>query len=262
MVKTVHLPKSRRVRLFRCFLRSREEKKLAHLAGHIAGDGALLRPCQRLVHIGAFQYPQSAHVLLGLGVRPVGDEHLAAGLGPQRLGAAGRGNAARELPYAGSNHFAVESMDLFHHLFGHERRVEVVGDVVGNQILWHDFFSLVSVGLFPMTRFLHSGTVDHRSLSYSRWGDRKSTATLIFYLSLLIFLIAAAESAPPGNAAPAPVGSAPAPFHKQPGPRRSCPACGTNLHEPNAPGSNLPICQLPRPRRYASDRPLDHPAWQ
>src|SRR5215472_17467595 len=60
--------------------RSRVEKKLAHLAGHIAGDGSLLRPCECLIHIGGFQYPKSARVLLGLGVRSVGDEHLAVGL--------------------------------------------------------------------------------------------------------------------------------------------------------------------------------------
>jgi aspartate carbamoyltransferase catalytic subunit len=58
--------------------RSREEKKLAYLA-HIAGDGTFLRPCQRLLDVSAFQYPESAHVLLGLGVRLVGDEHLAVG---------------------------------------------------------------------------------------------------------------------------------------------------------------------------------------
>src|SRR5262249_22704172 len=52
--------------------RSRVEEKLAHLAGHTAGDGSLLRPCECLIHIGGFQYPESAHVLLGLGVRPVG----------------------------------------------------------------------------------------------------------------------------------------------------------------------------------------------
>src|SRR6266496_955439 len=136
------------------FLRSRVEKKLAHLAGHIAGDGTLLRPCQRLVDISAFQYPKSAHVLLGLGVRSVGDEHLAVGLGPQRLRAASRGNAAGELPHAGSNQFAVERVDLLDHRFGYGGRVEVVGEVVTNQILWHDFFSFVSCGLFPMTRFL------------------------------------------------------------------------------------------------------------
>src|SRR5579863_2632216 len=130
---------------FGLLFRSREEKKLAHLAGHIAGDGSLLRPSECLVHIGAFQYPKSAHVLLGLGVRPVGDQHLAAALGPQRLRAASRGNAAGELPHAGSNHFAVESVDLLHHRFGYGGRVEVVGKVVCNQILWHDFFSLMSV---------------------------------------------------------------------------------------------------------------------
>jgi hypothetical protein len=40
--------------------RSRVEKKLAHLARRIAGDGALARPRQRLVHIGGFQYPETA----------------------------------------------------------------------------------------------------------------------------------------------------------------------------------------------------------
>ena len=84
-------------------------------------------------------------MLLGLQVRPVRDEHLAVGLPPQRLRAAGRGNAAGELPHAGSNQFAVERVDLFDHRFGYGGRVEVVGEVISNQILWHDFFSLVSV---------------------------------------------------------------------------------------------------------------------
>src|SRR5215471_10538694 len=81
--------------------RSREEKKLAHLAGNIASDGSLLRPCECLIHIGGFQYPKSAHVLLGLGVRSVGDEHIAVCLLSQRLCFGGRGNAAGELPGAG-----------------------------------------------------------------------------------------------------------------------------------------------------------------
>ena len=72
MVKTVHIPKSRRVRLFRCSLWVRVEKKFAHLAGHIAGDGSLLRPCKCLIQIGGFQYPESAYVLLGLGIRSCG----------------------------------------------------------------------------------------------------------------------------------------------------------------------------------------------
>src|SRR5690242_5831265 len=45
------------------------KKKLAHFAGHIAGDGTLFRPFERLIHICGFQYPKSAHVLLGLYVR-------------------------------------------------------------------------------------------------------------------------------------------------------------------------------------------------
>src|ERR1035441_10124410 len=107
----MYLTTSRRESLFRSFLRSRIEKKLAHLANHIAGDGTLLRPCQRLVDISAFQYPETAHVLLGLGVRLVGDEHLAVGLGPQCLCVGGRGNAAAQLPHAGSNPFAGERVE-------------------------------------------------------------------------------------------------------------------------------------------------------
>src|SRR5258708_18791738 len=91
-------------------------------------------------------------------------------------------------------------------------------------------------------------------LSYSRWEDGKSTAIPIF--------ISAAESAPAGIAAPVPVGSAPELSHTRTGPQPSCPACGTNLHGLNAPGNNLPIRPVPTPRRYASDRPLDHRAWQ
>src|SRR5262249_3561949 len=82
---------------------SRVEKKLAHFAGYIAGDGRPLRPGKCFIQIGGFQYPESAHVLLGLGVRSVGDEHLAVGLLPQRLRVGGRGNAAGELPCAGSD---------------------------------------------------------------------------------------------------------------------------------------------------------------
>src|SRR5215510_14114986 len=82
--------------------RSRVEKKLAHLAGHIAGNGTLLRPCECLINIGGFQYPKSANVLLGLGVRSVGDEHLAVTLLSQRLCIGGRGNTAGKLPGAGS----------------------------------------------------------------------------------------------------------------------------------------------------------------
>src|SRR5262245_9658429 len=76
--------------------RSREEKQLAHLAGHITGDGALLRPCKCLVDIGAFQNPETAHVLFSLRVRPIGDRHLAVGLPSQRLCVGGRGNATGE----------------------------------------------------------------------------------------------------------------------------------------------------------------------
>src|SRR5436190_9876758 len=130
-------------RLFRCSLRVRVEKKLTHLARRIAGDGTLARPRQRLVHIGSFQYPETAHMLLGLGVWPIGDEHRTIRLLPHRLCVAGRGNSASELPGAGSDHFAVERVDLLDHRFGYGGRVEVVGEVVSNQILWHDFSFLL-----------------------------------------------------------------------------------------------------------------------
>src|SRR5882672_2248684 len=75
-------------------------------------------------------------------------------------------------------------------------------------------------------------------------------------------LISAAESAPAGIAALVPVGSAPELSHKPPEPQGSCRAGGTDPPGLNAPGNNLPIRHVPTPRRSASDRPLDHRAWQ
>src|SRR5215468_12707450 len=87
---------------------------------------------------------------------------------------------------------------------------------------------------------VHSGTVAHRAVAYSRCGDHKSTETPIF--------ISAAESVPAGTAVPVPVGSGPGLSHKRTGPRLSCPACGTTLHELNAPGNNLPVRPAPTTR--------------
>ena len=55
----------------------------------------LARPRERLVHIGGFQYPEAAHVLLGLGVWPIGDGHRTIRLLPHHLCVAGLGNAAQ-----------------------------------------------------------------------------------------------------------------------------------------------------------------------
>ena len=116
-----------------------------------------------LIWTSSFQYPETAHVLLGLDVWPIGDEHRTIRLLPHRLCVAGRGNSASELPHAGSNHFAVERVDLFHHRFGYGGRVEVVGEVISNQILWHDF-SPWFLWFVPDDSFpVHSGTVAHRS---------------------------------------------------------------------------------------------------
>src|SRR5262249_55194789 len=89
-------------------LGSRVEKKFAHLTGHITADGSLARPRECLIEISGFQYPKTAHVLLGLSVWPIGDKHRTIRLFLHRLCVAGRGNAAGELPYAGSNQFTVE----------------------------------------------------------------------------------------------------------------------------------------------------------
>src|SRR5277367_3663164 len=110
-----------------------------------------------------------------------------------------------------------------------------------------------------MTRLLFTHrTVAHRYLSYSRWGDGKSTAAPFLFQ----FFISTAESVPAGIAAPVPVGSGPELSHKRTEPRLSCRACGTYLHGLNAQGNNLPVRPVPTPRRYASDRPLDHRALQ
>src|SRR6266404_9065007 len=97
----------------------------------------------------------------------------------------------------------------------------------------------VSDDSFPV----HSGAVIIVLLSYSRWGDGKSTALQIF--------ISAAGSALAGIAAPVPVASAPELSHKRTGPQLPCRACGTYRHGRNAPDSNSPIRHLPAPRRYA-----------
>src|SRR5690348_16770026 len=84
-VQTLAGISSHLARLFCGSLRARVEKKFAHLAGDIAGDSSLLRPCKRLIQIGGFQDPESAHVFLGLGVRTIGDDHPSVGLLPERL---------------------------------------------------------------------------------------------------------------------------------------------------------------------------------
>src|SRR3984885_9978763 len=117
MVTTVRTPNSRRVRLFRSSFLGRLEKKLAHLAGGPAGDDSLAAPRQCLVQVSRFQYPKTAYVLLGLQVRPVGDEHLTIGLCPQRLRVASRGEATGENPGTGSLHLFVEYVDIAHHRF-------------------------------------------------------------------------------------------------------------------------------------------------
>src|SRR5260370_37014074 len=70
----------------------------AHLDRPPTGDGSLAPPRKCIIQISGFQHPKTAYVLLGLQVRPVGDEHLAIGLRPQRPRAAGGGEATNENP--------------------------------------------------------------------------------------------------------------------------------------------------------------------
>jgi hypothetical protein len=67
----------------------------AHLDWRPTGDDSLAPPRQCLVQVSGFQNPKTAYVLLGLQVRPVGDEHLTIGLRPQGFRATDRGEAAR-----------------------------------------------------------------------------------------------------------------------------------------------------------------------
>jgi hypothetical protein len=107
--------------------------------------GSLAPPRQCLVQISGLQHPKTSYVLLGLRVRPVGDEHLTIGLRPQRPRAAGRREAADELPDTGSHHPLVERVDLAVHRFVLDGRVVVVGMVDSNQILWYDSSPLFTV---------------------------------------------------------------------------------------------------------------------
>jgi hypothetical protein len=57
-------------------------------------------------------------VPLALQVWPIGDEHIAIGLHPQRLRAAWRPlQAANETPATSSNHLIVERVDIAAHRF-------------------------------------------------------------------------------------------------------------------------------------------------
>src|SRR5271165_782680 len=112
--------------------------KLAHLDRRPTGDDSLAPPRQCLVQVSGFQYPKTADVLLGLQVRPVGDQNLAIGLRPQRPCVAGRGEAANENPDTGGHHLLVECDDIADDRFALFRWVVVIGVVNRDQVLRHD----------------------------------------------------------------------------------------------------------------------------
>ena len=99
----------------------------------------LAPPRQCLIQVSAFQHPKTAYVLLGLQVRPVGDEHLAIGLRPQRLRllAGVRPPTKILTPAAAISSLSTSiSRTIASPLYG---RVVAVGVVNRNQILRHDF---------------------------------------------------------------------------------------------------------------------------
>src|SRR6185437_15587641 len=113
------------------------EPHLAHLDRRPAGTAALARPRQGRLLILRLQYPKPADVLLGLGVRRVGHQHRAIRLPPQRLGRLRRRQAAGQLPRPAGDHLAVQCVDGFNRLRRLGRRVVVVRQVKGKQVLGH-----------------------------------------------------------------------------------------------------------------------------
>ena len=72
----------------------------------MAGPGQLAAPRERGVEVGRLDDRESADVLLALGERAVGHEHLAV-LEPDHRGRAGRVQPAGEDPDAGRHHLVI-----------------------------------------------------------------------------------------------------------------------------------------------------------
>src|ERR1700743_476530 len=96
--------------------------KLTHFDWRPTGDGGLAPPRYRLVQVSGLQYPKTAHVLLGLQVGSVGDQHLPPGQGPERLRAGWWVQAASEKPDTSSRHLFVEHIDIADHCLALEGR--------------------------------------------------------------------------------------------------------------------------------------------
>jgi len=108
-------------------------EKRAHLDRRPTGDDSLAPP--RPMPRPGSRIPAAKNRLYVL----LGDEHLAIGLRPQRPRIAGRGEATSEKPDTGSVHLFLEHVNIAHHRFGHDGRVEVAGEVNSNQILDREF---------------------------------------------------------------------------------------------------------------------------
>ena len=109
---------------------------LAHLDPPLAVAAPFARPRQRLVHVSAFQYPETADVFLGLEVRPVGDEDPSIGL-PRSVFACRRGIPQANFLTPAAIISLLSAWISRPIASVHRGRVEVVGKVTSNQILRH-----------------------------------------------------------------------------------------------------------------------------
>ena len=114
-------------------LRSRVEKS-SHLPAASPNRTHVPTQCPS---ISATSVSRIAHVLLGLGVWPISDEHRTIRLLPHRLCVAGgkfrkRTSSRRQQSFRGERGSPRSSLRL-------RRTGPVVREVVSNQILWHEF---------------------------------------------------------------------------------------------------------------------------
>ena len=103
----------------------------------LARGRGLARPGERGVQVGRPDDPEPADVLLALGERPVGDEHVAA-VRPQHGGRVRRVQAAGEDPGARRLHLGVHRVDVAHDRLEDLRRRRIpVRLVDAEQVLLH-----------------------------------------------------------------------------------------------------------------------------
>ena len=113
----VHLPpvhSSRRWPWLRGILSVRPDPlERLHFDRHLAGYNRFASPRERLVHVSGFNYPEAAaHVLLGLKLRPVGEDHPCTRFLRNDFALPAGSKAASKEPGAGGIHLFVERADI------------------------------------------------------------------------------------------------------------------------------------------------------